>query len=424
MFMPKEYNYINTNYVDNYSDAGTNDIDVFYNDLGTDIFHADIDNSTLSFYNLGNVHVDYIEMKRETERIDVIGRSAVNQLCALASALCSLASLVGYSIDTSGFDAESLGLDSFPLAIEEGNYSGMSETVAASTGYALSLYDNISNIIHIMNSQINMYQEQANITKEQLLKLNNMVDQVLKNPELTYRNIEGVLCHISYNDLLLEYKKAQLVADYGIASFDDLLVSCDNNNEVNLYSYIENNLQDEMKLVGVSTGKEYLRYILDSAEKGALTNREKAVRGAIALNNFLGDNNITWKYSYGRGHTNFDLNDLSTATDCSSYVSILVKEGNPDFNSGSTGTFLADKDNITTVDINNILPGDILTSYGHARFVLYVDKDNDFVITTENLNSGIGSAVKKYSISDLINTGYFTYHVQYDDVSGDLINSK
>ena len=60
MFMPKEYNYINTNYVDNYSDAGTNDIDVFYNDLGTDIFHADIDNSTLSFYNLGNVHVDYI----------------------------------------------------------------------------------------------------------------------------------------------------------------------------------------------------------------------------------------------------------------------------------------------------------------------------------------------------------------------------
>ena len=112
---------------------------------------------------------------------------------------------------------------------------------------------------------------------------------------------------------------------------------------------------------------------------------------------------------------NFDLNDLSTATDCSSYVSILVKEGNPNFNSGSTGTFLADKDNITTVDINNILPGDILTSYGHARYVLYVDKDNDFVITTENLNSGIGSAVRKYSISDLINTGYFTYHVNYDE---------
>ena len=222
--MPKEYNYINTDYDSN---ASTDDIDVSYNDLGTDIFHADIDNSTLSFYNLGNVHVDYIEMKRETERIDVIGRSAVDQLCLLASALCNLASLVGYSIDTSGFDAESLGLDSFPLAIEEGNYSGMSEMLAASTEYALSLYDNISNVIHIMNSQINMYQEQANITKEQLLKLNNMVNQVLKNPELTYRNVDGVLCHIYYNDLLLEYKKAQLVADYGIANFDDLLVSCE-----------------------------------------------------------------------------------------------------------------------------------------------------------------------------------------------------
>ena len=164
--MPKEYNYINTDYD---SDASTDDIDVSYNDLGTDIFHADIDNSTLSFYNLGNVHVDYIEMKRETERIDVIGRSAVDQLCLLASALCNLASLVGYSIDTSGFDAESLGLDSFPLAIEEGNYSGMSEMVAASTEYALSLYDNISNVIHIMNSQINMYQEQANILRNNYL---------------------------------------------------------------------------------------------------------------------------------------------------------------------------------------------------------------------------------------------------------------
>lgn len=415
--MPKEYNYINTVYVDNYSNDETNDIDVSYDDLGTDIFNADIDNSTLSFYNLGIVHVDYIEMKRETKRIDVIGRSAVDQLYSLASALFNLASLVDYSIDTSGFDAKSLGLDSFPLIIEEDNFSGMSEIEASLTGYSLSLYDNISYIVYIMNNQINRYKEQTNITSEQLINLNNMVEQVLEKSKLFFYNKDGVRCSISYNDLLLEYKKAQLVSDYGIANFDELLVSCNNNNQVNLYSYIENNLQDEMKLVGVSTGKEYLRYILDSAEKGALTNREKAVRGAIALNNFLGDNNITLKYNYGKGHDYFDLNNLSSETDCSAYVSILVKEGNPNFNGGSTNTFLNDKDNITTVDINNILPGDILTSSSHARFVLYVDKDNDFVITTENLNSSSGSVVRKYSINDLINTGYYTYHVQYDDIS-------
>lgn len=405
--MSKEYNYINTNFFDN-KDEST------YDDLGTDIFHADYDSSTLSFYNLGIVHVDYIEMQRETKRIDVIGRSAIDQLCLLASALCNLASLVDYSIDTSNFDAESLGLDTFPLVFEENNYSGMSEIEASATGYALSLYDNLSNIIHIMNDQISKYQKQTNITNEQLIRLNDMIEQVINNPELYYRNTDGVLCHISYNDLLIEYKKAYLVSDYGITNIDELLVSCNNGNEVNLYDYIEKNLQNEMKIVGVTTGKEYLRFILDSAEKDALSNRERAVRGALALNKFLGENNITLRYSYGGGHSNFDLNDLSTATDCSSYVSILVKEGNPNFNCGSTGTFLADKDNITIVNIDDILPGDILTSYGHARFVLFVDKDKNTVITTENLNSGIGSEVREYSINDLINTGYFTYHVQYD----------
>ncbi len=413
--MPKEYNYVNVNYTNDSNDS-------LYEDLGTDIFHADIDNSVLSFYNLGIVHVDYIEMKRESERIDIIGRGAANQLCSLASALCSLASLVGYSIDTSGFDMESLGLNTFPLMSEAGNFRGLSESELVSNDYVLSLYDNVTYAVSIMNDQINKYQEQSNITKEQLYRLNKMVEQVMVNPKLSFKNKDGVRCWIFYNDLLNEYKRAKLVAEYKDANFDELLVSCDNNNEVNLYSYIENNMQEEMKLVGVSTGKEYLRYILNNAEKGALSNRDKAVKGAIALNNFLGDNNITLKYELGGGHDNFDLNDLSTATDCSSYVSILVKEGNPDFNSGSTRTFLNDKNNISTVDINNILPGDILASYSHARFVLYVDKENDFVITTENLNAGIGSAVRKYSTDDLRSTGYFTYHVQYGDEYNDLKN--
>lgn len=411
--MPKEYDYVNLNYTNDNNDK-------LYEDLGTDIFHADIDNSVLSFYNLGIVHVDYIEMKRESERIDIIGRGAANQLCSLASALCSLASLIGYSIDTSGFDMESLGLNTFPLMSEAGNFRGLSESELVSNDYVLSLYDNVTYAVSIMDDQINKYQEQSNITKEQLYRLNKMVEQVMVNPKLSFKNKDGVRCWIFYNDLLNEYKKAKLVANYKDANFDELLVSCDNNNEVNLYSYIENNMQEEMKLVGVSTGKEYLRYILNNAEKNSLSNRDKAVKGAIALNNFLGDNNITLKYELGGGHDNFDLNDLSTATDCSSYVSILVKEGNPDFNGGSTRTFLSDRDNISVVDINNILPGDILASYSHARFVLYVDKENDFVITTENLNTGIGSAVRKYTSDDLRSTGYFTYHVQYDDEHNDL----
>ena len=385
--------------------------------LGSEIFDTNYSNSNqLSFYNLNIVHVDYMEMRRMFERIRTLNVEMTLGIAELCNSLSELAALVDYSLNIDSLDMASIGLESNFDWNEEDDFTGLSDVEAASSGYILGLSDNISNVLKIMNSQIVKYQNQTNITEEQLSKLNEMVQQIINNHHLYYYDTsENKKVDILYNDLLKEYKKAKLLNSYEIGNLDDLIISTDNNNTVNIYNYIEENLKDEMNLLGVSTGKEYLRYILDDAEKDALTNREKAVCGAIALNKFLGNNDITVVYNYGSGHNNFSVDDLSTATDCSSYVSALVREGNPNFAGGGTGSFLADYSNITNIDINDILPGDILTSNSHARFVIAVNKDTNTIVTTENLNYGVGSAVREYSINDLINTGYKTYHVDYDD---------
>lgn len=385
--------------------------------LGSKIYNTYSANlSYLTFYNLGIVHVDYIEMKRMTERIKEINVTVASTLGQLAAALSALASLVGASIDISEFNMSSLGLESNFSWAEEDDFSGLSEIDSASNTYVLGISDNISNAINIMYTQINSYKEQTGLTEEELKRLNEMVEQVIENPHLTYYDsVTKERVDILYNDLLNDYKKEELLSAYGIVDLNDLIISSNNNNTVNIYKYIENNLQDEMQLIGVTTGKEYLRYILDTAEEGALTNREKAVRGAIALNKFLADNNITANYAYGAGHTNFYLDNLSQATDCSSYVSVLIKEGNPSFQGGTTSSFLSDYTKLSNVDINNISLGDVLTSSSHARFVIGIDVEKGTVITTENVNAGIGSKVREYTIEELINTGYKTYHVDYGD---------
>lgn len=397
-----------SDYIDNTSEN---------HNLGSEIFNTQYANSSeLSFYNLNIVHVDYMEMRRMFERIRILNVEMILGVAELFNSLNELASLVDYKLNVDDLGMNSIGLKSNFDWNEEDDFSGLSNVDAVSSEYILGLSDNISNALKIMNSQMVKYQEQTEITDKQIAELNEMVQQIINNPNLTYYDtVDKKNVDISYNEWLHKYKKAELLNNYGIVDFDELMVTTNNNNTVNIYDYIEQNLQDEMKLLGVSTGKEYLRYILDDAEKNATNNREKAVCGALALNKFLGDNNITANYEYGSGHTNFSIDDLASGTDCSSYVSILVKEGNPNFSGGGTGAFLSDYTNISNVNIDDILPGDILTSSSHARFVVGVDKDTNTIITAENLNYGVGSVIRRYSINDLINSGYKTYHVDYDN---------
>lgn len=384
--------------------------------LGSEIFNTQYANSSeLSFYNLNIVHVDYMEMRRMFERIRILNVEMILGVAELFNSLNELASLVDYKLNVDDLGMNSIGLKSNFDWNEEDDFSGLSYVDAVSSEYILGLSDNISNALKIMNSQMVKYQEQTEITDKQIAELNEMVQQIINNPNLSYYDtVDKKNVDISYNEWLHKYKKAELLNNYGIVDFDELMVTTNNSNTVNIYNYIEQNLQNEMKLLGVSTGKEYLRYILDDAEKNATNNREKAVCGALALNKFLGDNNITANYGYGSGHANFSIDDLSSGTDCSSYVSILVKEGNPNFSGGGTGAFLSDYTNISSVNIDDILPGDILTSSSHARFVVGVDKDTNTIITAENVNYGVGSVIRRYSINDLINSGYKTYHVNYD----------
>lgn len=397
-----------SDYIDNTSEN---------HNLGSEIFNTQYANSSeLSFYNLNIVHVDYMEMRRMFERIRILNVEMILGVAELFNSLNELASLVDYKLNVDDLGMNSIGLKSNFDWNEEDDFSGLSNVDAVSSEYILGLSDNISNALKIMNSQMVKYQEQTEITDKQIADLNEMVQQIINNPNLTYYDtVDKKNVDISYNEWLHKYKKAELLNNYGIVDFDELIVTTNNNNTVNIYDYIEQNLQDEMKLLGVSTGKEYLRYILDDAEKNATNNREKAVCGALALNKFLGDNNITANYEYGSGHANFSIDDLASGTDCSSYVSILVKEGNPNFSGGGTGAFLSDYTNISNVNIDDILPGDILTSSSHARFVVGVDKDTNTIITAENLNYGVGSVIRRYSINDLINSGYKTYHVDYDN---------
>ena len=185
-----------TSYVDEY----------LYSDIGSDIFDASIPDGALSFYNLGIVHVDYIEMSREAQRITEISTSAMSQLGVLAGAISALASLVGYSLDLSGFDMQSLGLDSFPNVSFEDNYDGMSLADATSSSYMMGLADNISYAVHIMNTQMQQYKDLSGMTSDEITKLDSLVNQVLVNHNLFYTDNSGERRYISYNSLLNAYK--------------------------------------------------------------------------------------------------------------------------------------------------------------------------------------------------------------------------
>ena len=185
-----------TTYVDQY----------LYSDIGSDIFDASIPDGALSFYNLGIVHVDYIEMSREAQRIAEISTSAVSQLGVLAGALSALASLVDYSLDLSGCDISSIGLDIFSSVSEEDDYSGMSSTDSTLSSYVMGLADNISYAVHIMNTQMQQYKDLSGMTSDEITKLDSLVNQVLVNPNLLYTDNSGERRYISYNSLLNAYK--------------------------------------------------------------------------------------------------------------------------------------------------------------------------------------------------------------------------
>lgn len=374
-----------------------------YEDIGQDIFNTESPtDGSLSFFNLGIVHIDYVEMKRERDQIMLKGTSAIGNLRSLYNAMSELAGLVEYPLNTSGCESRIVAIS------KEFNY-----------------------IKEEMTRQIELYTAQSDLTSKEIAELNNMVIGIISNPNLSYSNKYGDYT-IGYNDALNKYKQQALLSSYSDVDIDYLLENCKTTNKaVDIYSYIENNLQEEMKDAGVTTGKEYLNLILDTASQGATTNREKAVSRALALNKFLGENGIAAKYWSGGGHGSYSIDNIASGSDCSSYASTLAMQGNSNFDAGWTGV-LYNSNNTTALDINNILPGDIIVSHGnaayeHARFVLGVDKVNNRIITTEcggysgsggyDVNNGgfSKSHVDSFDINTLISQGYRTNHVDYGD---------
>ena len=187
-----------TSYVDEY----------LYSDIGSELFDADVPSDTLSFYNLGIVHVDYVEMSREAKRITELSANASSQLGVLAGALSALASLVGYSIDLSGFDMDSLGLD--PLSNVnseyEYDYDGMSLFDSTASSYIMGLANNASYAAYIMNKQIQQYKELSGMTTDEIKELDALVNSILENTDLLYTNNEGEIIHTTYNSLINAYK--------------------------------------------------------------------------------------------------------------------------------------------------------------------------------------------------------------------------
>lgn len=281
-----------------------------------------------------------------------------------------------------------------------------------------------------IKSQIDLYVAQTNLTNDELIQLNKLVREVIdSNGKITYTDLNNNEKTISYNDLLKDYYKAELMSGYGVTDLEYLLEICkiDNKSVRDVYSYIEENLSEEMQKCGVTTGEDYLNYLLDFASKDALTNREKAVTKTLALCQFLGENGISGKYRLGGGHGEYTLTEaLSGGVDCSAFVSILAKFGNSNFEVGATGTLIQ---GATSIDVSNILPGDIIVSntsgFEHARFVLGVDTTNNRLITVEAGGySGSGGYdtsgyfdnihVDSFDIDTLIKQGYKTKHVDYD----------
>lgn len=398
---------VDNNYVDNeYENDYLNDDK--YADIGSKIFDVTPSSSgRLTFFNLGIVFVDYIEMRRQADQITSIGNSSIADLGSLASAVSELAGLVGCSAPVSSNSSE----------------------------YISKINDNIEYITEEMKSQVELYINQNDLTTEQVTKLNLLVEQVIEDYWLYYKDSDNKYHTIKYNDLLEKYKQEASLRSYSSEDVNYLLQNCKTSNKiVNLYNYVETNLQEEMKIAGVTTGKEYINLILEKAGEGATTNREKAVRKAVALNKFLGEHGIATRYDgNGGGHGTYSVDDISTGTDCSSYASSLARLGNSDFEAGYTYV-LYNSDNTTDLDINNILPGDIIVSHGnkayeHARYVIAIDKENNRIIAAEcggykgsggidSENDGCSKThVDSFDINTLIKQGYKTNHVDYGDGS-------
>lgn len=366
---------------------------------------SNVEEGILTFFNLGTVHIDYTEMKRQSTQLVTKGLKAIAQLELLVNSVSNLASLVGCSIDISSLETL------INEVKEDCNYINSEIT-----------------------SQIDLYVKQTKLTNDELKQLNKLVREVISSDgKITYTDLNNNTQTISYNNLLKDYYRAELMSGYGVADLEYLLEVCKAGNKSvsDVYTYIEENLSSEIKNCGLTTGEEYLNYLLDYASKDALTNRDKAVTKALALCKFLGENGISGKYKLGGGHigdAQYTLTSaLSGGVDCSAFASTLARLGNPNFNAGATGTLIQ---GTTSIDVNNILPGDIIVStysgYEHARFVLGVDTVNNRLITVEAGGySGSGGYdtnydyfdnihVDSFDIDTLIRQGYKANHVDYD----------
>ena len=135
--------------------------------------------SELNFGNLNRVQVNFIEMRRQCERISEIGGSMELSLNALVSAVQALNALLDGGVDISGLQNTKAAIGRELLIITNG-----------------------------MKMQIQLYSKlNEEMTQEVVNALNKLFSQLYDqngnyNPNVKYINEEGTLTKISYNQAL------------------------------------------------------------------------------------------------------------------------------------------------------------------------------------------------------------------------------
>lgn len=371
-------------------------------DLGTTIDRNEyIDNPDLSWRNLSAVQIDFIEMGRQREKVSLLAEEASQRINQLSSAVSSLAALVGSScqIDSTAIDT----INKITTNIVDVMASQMNQMKALSDDVKAKLESMVSQLF----TSVQAIDEDGNIIYDEngLVKyLRDEDGDIIKKSVNSFISADGEV--VNYNDLL---KRSELEKKNGY----------DINKLLNIVNSAEG-ANDYLEILGIDPNSDYETMIKTAVDiiknSSNISGRGKAVNTAIVMNAILYDNKDGHlDYVLGAAHGNYSVDSILNASDCSSYTSFLIRQGQDDsFTGGWTG-YLANN-TVVLSSFSDMQPGDIVivapqNEDGHVRFYLGQDENGNYIFTE---NNGI-KTITSYSEEQLTYSGYKPYHVSYAD---------
>lgn len=377
--------------------------------------NSNINDLDLSWRNLSVVQVDFVEMDRQRQKLDLLYLDASSRIKTLASAVSKLASLVG-----SGFSIAQTDLDQIDEIADISQT--MVDQLSQMEGLNDSIKDELSEMVsNLLFAYVPMTDENGNTLYDDDGNIIYMRDAEGDLVVKSVYNITDGEESINYNAIL---KRNQFYrALFADKTYSEILEEMATNTTYlkqtyDFYGVIESKYQ-------VSSGEEFINDILSDIQNAdGLSNREKSVISALVLNKVCYDNNVTLPYVPKDVHGNFDFNNLQYGSDCSEYCSTLIKLSNSDFQGGGTGSLSSPSVNPTTpCEFSELEPGDLIimpeirnavneiVRPGHVRFYLGQAANGKYIFT-EN-ESGVGVHISTYSEDKL---GEYTgYKVNYGD---------